>query len=111
MWECKRCKHRNNNSSEKCHGQNCKAERKYEALFSTEFEKAKELKEKRQVMDFCPKCKKETTWDYIRTKKNTKQNLVNFRVGEKKKMFRCLECGAIGFPITKNKPIIKEVSS
>lgn len=109
MWKCNLCYHKNNNSSEKCHGDNCKAERKYEALFSTEFEKAKELKEKRQVMDFCPKCGKETTWDFLRTKKNNKRNLVNFRVGEKKKMFRCRECGAIGFPIGKTRSQTQDV--
>jgi len=32
MWLCKNCGEKNNNSSLKCHGQNCNADREYAAL-------------------------------------------------------------------------------
>lgn len=56
MWKCKTCNHKNNNSSEKCHGQNC------DGLRGQVIDKTK------KVLDNCPKCNKETIFTFERNK-------------------------------------------
>lgn len=93
MWKCKQCDHKNNNSSERCHGQNCKAERNYHAVLNSTQQKAVELNRKRQVLDDCPKCHKETVFDYLREK-------------DRAKIYKCTKCGAVCKQIGKSKPVL-----
>ena len=65
MWKCKKCNHKNNNSSEKCHGLYCEAKREIDSYEKpVEIQKEKKIK---QIYDYCPACKKdmfftETRW-------------------------------------------------
>ena len=92
MWTCKRCKTKNNNSSEKCHGKNCKAERQKDAVLTQEQQKSIELEVKRMVLDDCPKCKKETKFTFLRWK-------------GKDKIYRCVECGSDCKQISRSKQV------
>ena len=92
MWKCKQCKTKNNNNSMKCHGTNCKAEKEHEAILTQEQQKSKELEIKRMVLDYCPKCKKETRFIFLRWK-------------GKQKRYKCVECGANCNQISKSKAV------
>ena len=66
MWLCKKCNHKNNNSSEKCHGHNCNGIRENEA-YEMPVQLVKEEKKVKRLYDFCPACQKdmfftETRW-------------------------------------------------
>lgn len=66
MWQCKKCNHKNNNSSEKCHGHNCKGIREKVAL-EIPVQLIKKEKKVKKLYDFCPACQKdmfftETRW-------------------------------------------------
>ena len=58
MWLCKKCNHKNNNSSEKCHGHKCDGKRESEAFEMPVQLVIKEKKVKR-VLDYCSSCKKD----------------------------------------------------
>jgi hypothetical protein len=88
MWECKQCGTKNNNSSKRCHGENCKALREYEAIeLPTQLTKQKDTK---MVYDRCPKCWKDRYW--VKTKYKNK------------KAWRCVDCDSLAFLIGKPKP-------
>lgn len=92
MWLCKRCKTKNNNNSLKCHGKGCKADKEHEAIIPKEVQKREELKFERRVLDFCPKCKKETIFEFLRLK-------------DKRKTFKCTECNAVCYQKGKSKQV------
>lgn len=92
MWQCKRCKTKNNNNSLKCHGKGCKAIREKDAVISETKQRAEELKIKRSVLDECPKCKKETVFEFVR------------RAG-KYKRYRCTECNSLCNQISRSRQI------
>lgn len=94
MWKRKQCFYKNNNSSERCHGKNCKAEKQHEAILTQEQQKSKNLEIKRMVLDDCPKCKKETKFTYLRWK-------------GKHKIYKCLECGAECKQISRSKQVVE----
>lgn len=77
MWKCKQCGFINNNSSEKCHGMNCKALRQYEAVTLPE-KLVKPIKTK-DVLDYCPVCKKDNKFVYVGRRKL-------------QKVFKCVQC-------------------
>ena len=84
MWQCKKCNHKNNNSSEKCHGHNCNGIRG-------------EIPDKtKKVLDNCPKCNKETIFIFERNKMveiETSTPEGGKRVKTRvEKRFRCTEC-------------------
>jgi len=88
MWICKQCKTSNNNSSKKCHGENCKALRDNEAIeLPVQLTKHKDTK---KVYDYCPKCWKDTWW--LKTSYKGK------------KAWKCIECNSKAFLIGKPKP-------
>ena len=91
MWECKICGYQNNNSSEKCHGLNCKALRGYIP------------DNKKKVLDNCPKCAKETIFIFERNKmvevEEVTPGLDGMQVKRVKtrveKRYRCTECHSL----------------
>lgn len=89
MWLCEKCNHKNNNSSERCHGLNCNEKRSY--IFTQEH-----VENKERVLDTCPKCRKETIFTFKRSK-------------GKKKIFVCNECGKSCFQVGKSKPVPEEM--
>ena len=67
MWICKKCNYKNNNSSEKCHGNECEEIKEKDNIIQTEKISSKKKKEPKKVLDFCVSCKKDmfftpTTW-------------------------------------------------
>ena len=69
MWKCSKCNYKNNNSSEKCHGFDCKAKKETDS-----FEKPVEIqkkKEAKKIYDFCPACKKDMFFTKTRWKGKT----------------------------------------
>ena len=69
MWKCNLCNYKNNNSSEKCHGLNCKGIKEINAsqLPTQDANKAKIKKDKR-IYDFCPACKDDKFFTSVRWK-------------------------------------------
>lgn len=66
MWQCKKCNHKNNNSSEKCHGRDCLGNKKNDGIIQLR-EITPKKKEVKKVLDYCISCKKDmfftpTTW-------------------------------------------------
>lgn len=53
MWICKECGFKNNNSSKRCHGNECKVERQFGAI---ELPKVLTVKKEKEYRAFCPKC-------------------------------------------------------
>lgn len=95
MWLCSRCKHKNNNSSQRCHGHNCKAERNKEAYeLPIQITKVQEAK---KVYDYCPNCKKDTFW-------------ISKRYKGKGGYWGCMECNRTAKLIGKSKPIPEGIS-
>lgn len=89
MWECKNCGEKNNNSSLKCHGLNCNADRAHSAKeIPLKITKEREIK---KVYDFCPKCRRDTYWVAVRFKG--------------KNHWRCTVCKKIAVLIGKSKPM------
>jgi hypothetical protein len=96
MWQCKRCKTNNNNSSKKCHGKNCKGIREQTALeLPTEIVKAKQEMEQ-TVYDFCSVCMKDQYFSKT-IKKSFRQ------------LWRCHGCHKTFMKIGKSKPKPEEV--
>jgi len=95
MWECKNCGFKNGNSNLKCHGVNCKAERKADAI-EQPYKVTKEHGMKK-VFDYCNKCCKDTFWIATRYKG--------------KKAWRCMSCQRTAFLIGKPKPFPIEVEN
>ena len=60
MWKCKKCNHKNSNSSEKCHGKNCNGIREIVA-FELPIQLVRAITRKR-VYDFCPVHGKDVIW-------------------------------------------------
>lgn len=101
MWLCEICSYKNNNSSEKCHGQNCKGIR------------GKIKKKSKQVLDNCPKCNKETIFNFERNKMVEIEQLtvegtkrVKTRV---EKRFRCTECQSLCRQTGRSKDVPEEM--
>lgn len=96
MWICKQCDYKNNNSSQRCHGEKCKALRQFEAL---EIPK-KILNEKKEfektVYDWCSVCQKDQYF--------TKTGRVNLKM-----RYICHGCHKPFVKIGKNKPKPTEV--
>lgn len=96
MWLCKQCGYKNNNSSERCHGENCKALRNTEALeLPTVLINEKKEMDK-TVYDWCSVCAKDQFFSKIKR--------VRFRM-----MYRCHGCHKTFVKIGKNKPKPTEV--
>ena len=93
MWECKQCGYKNNNSSQSCHGEKCKAMREFEAIEIPK--KIIKIREVKKVYDYCPKCTKDTFWTSDRFKG--------------RKAWRCVECKSLAFLKGKSKPLPEEV--
>ena len=58
MWLCKKCKHKNNNSSKTCHGEKCDGIRESEA-FEMPVQIINKEKKVKKIYDFCPACGKD----------------------------------------------------
>lgn len=97
MWQCKQCFYKNNNSTKKCHGDNCKALRDLEA-YELPIKIIKEAKKKDpRVYDFCPNCRKDTFWLPRRY--------------EGKKAWSCTVCYKIAILKGKSKPFPEEIKN
>ena len=59
MWKCSKCEHKNNNSSEKCHGQNCNGIKSKDGILPLQEIAVKKKKEAKKVLDYCSSCKKD----------------------------------------------------
>lgn len=60
MWLCKKCKYKNSNSNEKCHGIGCDQVKKKSMIKVQKSDIIKEPKKIKRIYDFCPACKKDT---------------------------------------------------
>jgi len=58
MWQCTKCNHKNNKSSEKCHGLDCKATKQHDGIIELR-ELPKKQKKVKAVLDYCESCKKD----------------------------------------------------
>ncbi len=58
MWLCKKCNHKNNNSSEKCHGHNCDGIRE-KVAYEMPVQLIKKEKNTQRVYDHCQACGKD----------------------------------------------------
>ena len=58
MWQCKKCDYKNSNSSEKCHGLDCKAIRDSDAVEIPQAIVNLEIDKMETIEDYCPKCMK-----------------------------------------------------
>ena len=105
MWQCNKCNYKNNNSSEKCHGNNCKAPRGYIP------------DNKKKVLDNCPKCNKETIFTFERNKMVEVDQITpgldgmqNKRVKTRvEKRFRCTECQSLCRQTGKSKTVPEQM--
>ncbi len=110
MWLCKKCKHKNNNSSEKCHGHNCKGKRD-QSDFETPIHKRK------QVLDLCPKCNQETVFVFERNKMIEVEELTPGMEGMQarrvktrvEKRYRCTQCQSLCRQTGKSKMVPEEM--
>ena len=83
MWQCIRCKTKNNNNSLNCHGKGCKFTRPEESKI---YEK--------KVFDFCPKCLHNTYWNQAMW--HEKYMKANGQIAKRwKKVWKCKECGRL----------------
>lgn len=65
MWLCNKCGFKNTNSSEKCHGIDCKGMREDHAVeLPTSIKKEKEA-----IFDYCPTCKSMQYFSWAKWKK------------------------------------------
>lgn len=98
MWLCSQCGFKNNNSSKRCHGKDCMIERG-----------KMPQKEAKKVIDFCPKCNKETIFTFER-KKMVEREESTLEGGRRvktvvEKRFRCSECNSLCRQVGKSKKI------
>ena len=96
MWECKQCFYKNNNSTERCHGKNCKAEREFQALEIPVAIQNEGKDQEETVYDWCSVCGKDQYF--------TKTGRVNFRM-----RYKCHGCHKPFIKIGKNKVKPSEV--
>jgi hypothetical protein len=96
MWECQNCGTKNNNSSQKCHGNKCKGIRSQVAMeLPTKVIKAKQIMDE-TVYDWCSVCQKDQYF--------TKVGRTNLRM-----RYKCHGCHKPFVKIGKNKPKPQEV--
>lgn len=113
MWICSKCNHKNNNSSEKCHGHECNAIKSLDGIIQlrdiSKKEKTfdiKKVKVEPYVKDYCQNCREKTIFKFSRSRisREGKQGIFSKR----QLHYICLQCNRRSVMVGKSENVSKE---